>query len=86
MIEARYKKVEDDNQWLRQEMQELWVGFVSQNEELEGEYQKQVNDMFFFDYRCCIKKHGITQDTPNYHSNNKNGAIGSPAYGDGDVA
>ena len=78
MIEARYKKVEDDNKWLRQEMQELWVGFASQNEELEGEYQKQVNDMFFFDYRCCIKKHGITQDTPNYHSNNKDGAIGGP--------
>ena len=42
--------------------------------------------MFFFDYRCCIKKHGITQDTPNYHLNNKDRAVGSPAQGDGDVA
>ena len=86
MIEARYKKVKDDNKWLRQEMLELRVGFAIQNEELEGEYQKQVNDMFFFDYQCCIKKHGITQDTPNYHLNNKDGAVGSPAQGDGDAA
>ena len=40
MIEAKYKKVKDNNKWLRQEMQELRVGFAIQNEELEGEYKK----------------------------------------------
>ena len=41
-------------------MEKLQAGFVAQKEELEGEYQKQVDDIFFFGYRCCMKKHGIT--------------------------
>lgn len=45
-------------------MEELQAGFAAQKEELEGEYQKQVDDMFFFDYRCCMKKHDITQIPP----------------------
>ncbi|RVW84078.1 hypothetical protein CK203_040608 [Vitis vinifera] len=28
-------------------------------EELEADYQKQVDEMYFFGYRCCMKKHGI---------------------------
>ena len=28
-------------------------------------YQWQVDDMFFYGYRCCMKKHGITDDIPN---------------------
>ena len=38
----------------------LSLRFVAQKEELEGKYQKQVDDMFFFSYQCCMKKHGIT--------------------------
>ena len=34
-------------------------------EELETEYQKQVDEMYFFGYRCCMKKHGIKQDVPS---------------------
>ena len=40
--------------------------FVVQEEELEAKYQKQVDDMFFYGYRCCMKKHGIAQDTPSF--------------------
>lgn len=40
-------------------MEELRVGFIAKNEGLEGKYQKQVDDMFLFDYRCCMKKQGI---------------------------
>ena len=58
-------------------MEKLRAGFVAQKEELEGEYQKQVDDIFFFGYRCCMKKHGITQDTPRYPSYDKNIAAGS---------
>lgn len=32
---------------------------------LEVAYQWQVDDMFFYGYRCCMKKHGITDDIPN---------------------
>lgn len=41
-------------------MEDLRAGFAAQEEELEDEYQKQVDDMIFFGYRCCMKKHGIT--------------------------
>ena len=33
---------------------------------MEAKYQKQVDDMFFYGYRCCMKKHGIAQDTPSF--------------------
>lgn len=32
---------------------ELEVGFVTQKKELDVEYQKQVDEMYFFGYRCC---------------------------------
>ncbi|WKA06515.1 hypothetical protein VitviT2T_024411 [Vitis vinifera] len=33
--------------------------------ELEMTYQQQVDDMFFYNHRCCMKKHDITNDIPN---------------------
>lgn len=39
-MEARRKKADEENEQLRQEMEELRVGFAAQNEELESEYQK----------------------------------------------
>lgn len=62
-------------------MQEPRSGFVPQKEELEGEYQKQVDNMLFFGYQCYMKKHGITQDTPSYPSNDEDEALGGPAWG-----
>lgn len=41
---------------------------------------------FFFDYRCYMKKHGITQDTPIYPFDDENEATSSPAQEDGDAA
>lgn len=67
-------------------MEEFRAGFAAQNEELEDEYQKQVDDMIFFGYWCCMKKHGITQDTPNYPLDNEDIVVGSPVQGDGDIA
>ena len=46
-------------------MEELWARFVAQKKELEMEYQKQVDEMYFFDYRCCLKKNGIIRDIPS---------------------
>ncbi|KAL6335469.1 hypothetical protein AAG906_029712 [Vitis piasezkii] len=42
-------------------MKELWAGF----------YQKQVDEMYFFDYRCCMKKNGIIQDIPSLISDDE---------------
>ena len=59
VMEAGKKKVEEEAERLRQELQELRVGFVVQKEKLEAEYQKQEDNMFFYGYQCCIKKHGV---------------------------
>ena len=42
-------------------MEELQTGFAAQKKDLEAEYQKQVDEMYFFGYRCCMKKNDITQ-------------------------
>ena len=47
---------------LSAQKKELEGEFVAEREELEADYQKQVDDMFFFGYRCCMKKNGIKRD------------------------
>ncbi|KAJ9672833.1 hypothetical protein PVL29_026180 [Vitis rotundifolia] len=75
-MEAKYKKTMQKNERLRQKMEELRAGF----------YQKLVDDMFFFNYRICMKKYGITQDTPSYPTDDEDVAVGGPAKGDRDAA
>lgn len=41
------------------------VDFVKEKKELEVANQKQADDMFFYDYSCCMRKHKITDDIPN---------------------
>lgn len=48
MMEAKHKKTEEENERLRQEMEEFRARFATQKKELEGKCQKQVDDMFFF--------------------------------------
>lgn len=81
--EAKCKNAEQKNEWLKKELKELRVGFATQKKELRGEYQKQVDDMFFFGYQCCMKKNDITQDTPSYPSDDEDPPIGGPVHGDG---
>lgn len=57
-------------------MEELRSGFVAQKKELKVEYQKkQVNEMYFLDYRCCMKKNNITHDTPSFPSDDEGEAL-----------
>lgn len=58
-MEADKKKVKDEAGRLRQKLQDLRAGFATQKDELEAEYQKEVDDMSFYGYRCCMKKHDI---------------------------
>lgn len=78
-IEAKCKKVEQENKQLKKKIEELQAGFAAQKEELKGKYQRQVDDMFFFSYQCCMKKNSITQDIPIYPSDGENIAVDSPA-------
>ena len=78
-VEAKCKDAEQENGRLKKELEELRVGFAAQKKELEDEYQKQVDDMFFFGYQCCIKKNDITQDTPSYPSDDEDATLNSSA-------
>ena len=57
---------------------ELEVGFVTQKKELEAEYQKQVDEMYFFGYRCCMKKNGIMHDIHSLPSDDEDEILGGP--------
>ena len=83
IMAANKKKTEEEVVRLRQELQILWAGFAAQKEDFEAGYQKQVDDMFFYGYQCCMKKHGIAQDNPSFPSDDKDEFLGGPAYGGG---
>lgn len=61
VVEAKCKGVKQENVQLKKEIEELQARFVTQRKELEEEYQKQVDKMYFYGYRCCMKKNDITQ-------------------------
>ena len=70
---------------LRHELQDLRVGFAAWKEDLEVDYQKQVDDIFLYEYRCYIKKHGIIHDAPTFPSDDENEFLGDPSQKGGDV-
>ena len=59
------KQKEDSQLRLSTQKEELEAEFATQREKLETKYQKQVDEMYFFGYRCCMKKHGIKRDVPS---------------------
>ena len=83
---ADKEKAEEKVTQLRQELQNLQAGFTTQKEALEADYQKQIDDMFFYYYQCCIKKHGITQDTPSFSSDDEDEVLDDLAQRGGDVS
>ena len=68
---AKFKEAKGENSQLKKEMEKLLAGFAAQKKELEMEYQKQVDEMYLFGYRCCMKKNDITQDIPSLPSNDE---------------
>lgn len=82
--EAKFRGTEQENERLKKEIEELWAGFTAQKNELEDEYHKQVDDMYFFGYQCCMKKNDITQDAPSYPFDGKDATTSGPAQGDKD--
>ena len=49
-------------------------------------YQQQVDDMFFYDYHCCMKRHDITDDILNIPSNDEDEAMLGEGVGQNDVS
>ena len=57
---------------------ELEAGFATQKKELETEYQRQEDEIYFFGYRCCMKKNGIMHDIPSLSSDDEDEIPGGP--------
>ncbi|RVW37161.1 hypothetical protein CK203_111743 [Vitis vinifera] len=74
-MDARLHEAEDEVTLLKGEVRQL----RTEREELEADYQKQVDDMFFFGYRCCMKKHGIKRDVSSIPPGEEKKLLDKPA-------
>lgn len=79
VVEAKCKEAKQENAQLKQKLEKLRVEYTAQR----NEYQKQVDEMFLYGYRCCIKKNDITQDTPSFPSNDEGETPGGSFLGNG---
>lgn len=73
-VEGKLEESEQENAYLKKEIEELQSGLAAQKKELEGEYQTQVDEMYFVGYRCCMKKNDITHDIPSFLSDDEDDA------------
>ena len=78
-VSIEKKQREDLQLHLTSQKEELESEFAAEREELEADYQKQVDDMYFFGYRCCMKKHGIKRDVPSIPPGEEEKLRGKPA-------
>ncbi|RVW25988.1 hypothetical protein CK203_098055 [Vitis vinifera] len=76
LVDAHLHEAEDEMAQLRGELE---AKFAAEREELEADYQKQVDEMYFFGFRCCMKKHGIKRDVPSIPSGEEEKLRGKPA-------
>ena len=79
--EASIEKKQKEDLQLRlvAQKEELEGEFAADREALEADYQKQVDDMFFFGYRCCKKKNGIKRDVPSIPPGKEKKLLDKPA-------
>ena len=63
---------------LSAQKEELEAEFAEQMEKLEVDYHKQVDEMYFFGYRCCMKKNGIMHGIPSLPSDDEDAIPGYP--------
>ena len=78
-VSIEKKQKEDLQLRLTTQKEELESEFAAEREELEADYQKQVDEMYLFNYRYCMKKHGIKWDVPSIPPGEKEKLRGKPA-------
>ena len=78
-VSIEKKQREDFQLRLSAQKEELEAEFAAEMEELEADYQKQVDKMYFFGYRCCMKKHGIKRDVPSIPPSEEEKLRGKPS-------
>ena len=76
---AQKKESKDLRAGLAAQKEEMEARFAAQKKEMEEEYQKQADEMYFFGYRCCMKKHGIMHDIPSFLSDEEDTTPGGPS-------
>ncbi|KAL6319945.1 hypothetical protein AAG906_037021 [Vitis piasezkii] len=78
-VSIEKKQKEDLQLRLLAQKEELEGEFAAEREELEVDYQKQVDEMYFFGYRCCMKKHDIKRDVPSIPPGEEKKLLDKPA-------
>ena len=78
-LAAQKKESEDLRVSMAAQKEETEASFAAQKKEVEEEYQQQADEMYFFGYRCCMKKNGIMHDTPSFPSDEDDEAPGGPS-------
>ncbi|RVW28609.1 hypothetical protein CK203_100861 [Vitis vinifera] len=63
-LAAQKKETEGLQAGLVAQRKEMEARFAAQKKELEIEYQRQVDEIYFFGYHCCMKKNDIMHDIP----------------------
>ena len=76
---AQKKETEGLQAGLIAQRKEMEAGFAAQKKELEIEYQRQVGEMYFFGYHCCMKKNDIMHDIPSLPSDDEDAIFGGPS-------
>ncbi|KAL6322013.1 hypothetical protein AAG906_003155 [Vitis piasezkii] len=77
-LAAQKKELEDLRASLAAQKEEMEAGFAAQKKKIEEEYQRQADEMYFFGYRCCMKKNGIMHDIPSLPSDEEDAAPRGP--------
>ena len=78
-LAAQKKESEDLRVSMAAQKEETEASFAAQKKEVEEEYQQQADEMYFFGYRCCMKKNVIMHDTPSFPSDEDDEAPGGPS-------
>ena len=76
-LEGQVNGAEQENLQLKNDVEELRASLVAQKK--EKEYQRQVDKMYFFGYRCCMKKNGIMHDIPSLPFDDEDVIPGGPS-------
>ena len=76
---AQKKESKDLRAGLAAQKEEMEARFAAQKKEMEEEYQRQADEMYFFSYRCCMKKHEIMHDIPSFPSDEEDAAPRGPS-------
>ena len=77
-LAAQKKETEGLQAGLVAQREEMKAEFAAQKNELETKYQRQVDEMYFFCYCCCMKKNDIMHDIPSLLSDDEDAIPGGP--------